>query len=113
MPRWNNPSHWHLTYKQGLHPVSRQPEVFHTDAAAREVVKDIAASCQAQGCRVKVYALGIRAYDCRDAQWSDRSFEIHGCTDWECDTIALDDVPWTSADRRQYLEVLQERGLVP
>ncbi|MBV9850418.1 MAG: hypothetical protein JO250_12145, partial [Armatimonadetes bacterium] len=82
MSKWGNQVHYHLTYKKGLQPISRQPEVFYAHGAAQEVVKEITARFREHGCRVKVYALGI-----------------HGCDDGQCDTAAWGREQWTKRDR--------------
>ncbi len=111
MSKWNT-SHVHLTYKQGLGAVVRQPEAIIGGHAAQRLVEEIAAVYTAHGCRVARYIHGIRVYDCRDEGLSDRSFEAHGCDAGTCGAAA-DYGRWTKADREKYLKVLQERGIVP
>ena len=108
-------THFHLTHKKGRSgPVVRQPEMITGGDAAMRLLEEIAARFVHQGCRVTKYYLGIRVYDCKDAETSDQSFEAHDCDDLECGFTPSEGEygRWTKADRQKYLVALQQRGLM-
>ena len=111
MSKWIT-SHMHLTFKQGLGAIVRQPEAITGGDAAQRLMEEIAATFTSHGCRVAKYVYGIRVYDCRDDTLSDRSFEIHDCDNDQCD-VMKEYGRWAKNDRQKYLQVLHERGLVP
>ena len=108
-------THHHLTYKYGNEPIVRQPETITGGDAAMRLVEEIAAKFVEAGCRTVKYSVGIRAYDCKNAFFSDRSFEVHGCKDLECGLMPDQSEygRWGKAERQRYLKALTERGLLP
>ena len=109
-------THYHLTHKRGRSGlVVRQPETIVGGDAAVRLLEEIAARFVQQGCRVAKYSMGIRVYDCKDAEMSDQSFEAHGCDDPECSLTPSEGEygRWTKSDRQNYLLALQQRSLIP